>query len=100
MADESLRYSSSTDDADSAQIQLVLKQHFEATFDSLPVLERVSTTFAECEDQSDHDEDMSDWEGISEGYGDDTELVQYKASRSAKIDVPPKDEIKGFMVRR
>ncbi|KAL9098671.1 MAG: hypothetical protein Q9163_005716, partial [Psora crenata] len=97
--DDALISSSSSGNLDSAHVQALLKQHFEAKFEPLPATENFSTTVPKSEDGNDHEEAHSAWEGISDGEVDQPELVRYAASTSAKPDLS-KDEMKAFMTSR
>ncbi|KAL9124365.1 MAG: hypothetical protein Q9217_006298 [Psora testacea] len=81
------------------QAQALLKQHFEATFEPLPVLENVLSALPQNEDESDQHLEGSDWEGISDGERDHAKLVQYTTSKSAKAEVS-KNEMKAFMTSK
>ena len=99
LVDEVLEYSLPPEQTDMLQIQEVLKQHFEAKFKPLPIIEGVSDLLPDSQIASEDDSGISSWQGLSDSEEESTQLVQYTASNSTNPDVP-RAEMKAFMVRQ
>ena len=86
-------------DEDSSNVQALLRQHFESTFEPLPELLAHAPSLQSFYDKASDDELESDWEGFSECGKEHAETVHYSTSVPSTADVS-KDEFKTFMVRR
>ena len=87
----------SRDKSPNKELLALFQQHFEATFEPLKGIS--SSLQAEKSVEHSTEEDVSDWEGISDYDADDhiVEIVEHTSLDVAKVDVP-KQELKMFMV--
>ena len=85
-------------DEDSSNVQALLRQHFESTFEPLPEPVVHEPLIPDSYTKASDDELESDWEGFSECGKEHAETVHYPTSASVTADVS-KDDFKTFMVR-
>ena len=83
-------------DEDPSNLQALLRQHFESTFEPLEPLAHAPLTQNSYTKASDNELE-SDWEGFSECGEEHAETVHYSTSAPSTVDVS-KDEFKTFMV--
>ena len=87
-----------SDQETSRQLQTLLQQHFEATFEPLKGVRQSVHEEAEGEAQAVKIDTESNWTGISEEEDEDPQQIfHYHVSHSSKLEVP-KEELKTFMV--
>ena len=85
-------------DGDSSNVQALLRQHFESTFEPLPEPLAHEPLIQNSDTKASDDELESDWEGFSECEKEHAETIHYSTSASSTADVS-KDDFKTFMVR-
>ena len=79
-------------------LHIILRQHFEATFEPLDDLHALSAAADRSEvDVSDSGLD-SDWEGILEEQSEGAEVISHGKSGGTSNENVPREELKKFMV--
>ena len=84
-------------DEDPSNLQALLRQHFESTFEPLPEPLAHAPLTQNSYIKASDDQLESDWEGFSECGKEHAETVHYSSSAPSTADVS-KDEFKTFMV--
>ena len=85
-------------DENSSNVQALLRQHFESTFEPLAEPAAHAPLVQNFHTKASDDELEFDWEGLSECGNPHAETVHYSTSAPSTADVS-KDEFKTFMVR-
>ena len=90
---------SSSEESNSLELdaQEIFRRHFEAQFKPLPD-EPKKVAKVEIVEDEDSEDDDSEWDGISEGGGDQVEVIEHTDAES-RMAAMSKEELKKFMVR-